>query len=100
MKVDAWGPSMNYKLTYDGHGLNDPSNQYCQRVATFNGTSEERNIWGPRIVAALDAVPAFEKLLTLAEKQLDQSATHDGLTNCNALAKAREALKQAKEPTP
>ena len=35
---------------------------------------------------------ALRKLEELAQAQLDQSATHDGLTNCNALAAARAAL--------
>ena len=37
---------------------------------------------------------AFDDLATLirsASEQLDQSATHDGLTNCDTLAKAKKA---------
>lgn len=34
----------------------------------------------------------IKKLLELAEKQLDQNATHDGLTNCDVIAKARAEL--------
>lgn len=39
----------------------------------------------------------IEKLLELAEKQLDQSATHDGLTNCDIIAKARAELEDLRE---
>lgn len=38
-------------------------------------------------------IRAASALLRLAEKQLDQSATHDGLTNCDALAALRAALQ-------
>ena len=37
---------------------------------------------------------ALQNLLAIAEKQLDQSATHDGLTNCKAIADARLALRK------
>lgn len=40
-------------------------------------------------------VEALAELLALAEKQLDQSATHDGITNADALAKARKAIRNA-----
>ena len=38
---------------------------------------------------------ALKALLERAEKGLDQSATHEGLLNCNALANARNALRRA-----
>lgn len=36
---------------------------------------------------------AFEELLAVSEKQLDQSATHEGLQNVTVLANARNALR-------
>jgi hypothetical protein len=48
------------------------------------------------ISAAPDLLSTLEGLLKIAEKQLDQSATHKGLLNCQALANAREALRKAK----
>lgn len=49
-----------------------------------------------RAIAAIPpTLSALEKLLAAAEKQLDQSATHDGLTNCALLADARSALIEA-----
>lgn len=48
------------------------------------------------IAAAPDLLSALEGLLKIAEKQLDQSATHEGLLNCQALANARETLSKAK----
>jgi len=48
------------------------------------------------IASAPDLLSTLEGLLKIAEKQLDQSATHEGLLNCQALANAREALRKAK----
>ncbi len=42
-----------------------------------------------------ELIAALANLLALAEKQLDQSATHDGLTNAAAIAAARQALAKA-----
>ena len=46
-----------------------------------------------RVVAELPAIlTALEALYARADAGLDQSVTHDGLRNCEALAKARAAL--------
>ena len=45
------------------------------------------------IAAAPDLLAALLDLLSRAD--LDQSATHDGLENCNALAKCRAAIAKA-----
>jgi hypothetical protein len=47
------------------------------------------------IASAPDLLSTLEKLLACASK-LDQSATHEGLQNCEAIAQAREALRKAK----
>jgi len=43
-----------------------------------------------------EMLAALEKLTELAANQLDQSATHDGLENCKALADARQVIAKAK----
>jgi len=47
------------------------------------------------ISAAPDLLSALEALLSRSVS-LDQSATHDGLQNCAAIAQAREAIRKAK----
>jgi hypothetical protein len=47
------------------------------------------------ISAAPDLLSALEVLISRANS-LDQSATHDGLQNCEAIAQAQEALRKAK----
>jgi len=43
-----------------------------------------------------DETKAIQQLITLAENQLDQAATHNGLTNADVLAGARGALVNIK----
>lgn len=44
------------------------------------------------VAAAPELAEALAKLLVRAEVSLDQSATHDGLVNCKAIAAARAIL--------
>lgn len=50
---------------------------------------------GRLIAAAPDLLAALTDLYLVAREQLDQSATHDGLTNCEWLANAQAALIKA-----
>ena len=47
------------------------------------------------ISSAPDLLSALETLLS-SSSGLDISATHEGLKNCEAIAKAREAIRKAK----
>ena len=47
------------------------------------------------IAAAPDLLEALRDLLSRAESELDQTATHDGLANCDALARCRAAIAKA-----
>lgn len=47
------------------------------------------------IAAAPDLLAACKALLESSEDQLDQSATVDGLANCNRMANARAAIAKA-----
>jgi hypothetical protein len=49
-----------------------------------------------RLIAATpDLLEALRDLLSRAEIELDQTATHDGLANCDALARCRAAIAKA-----
>lgn len=48
------------------------------------------------ISASPDLLSALERLLQISQDKLDQSTTHDGLVNCEALANARAAIAKAK----
>jgi hypothetical protein len=47
------------------------------------------------IAAAPDLLEALRDLLSRAEIELDQTATHDGLANCDALTRCRAAIAKA-----
>lgn len=48
------------------------------------------------IAAAPELLEALKSLLE-ASRELDQSATHDGLNNCKAITQARAAIRKAEE---
>lgn len=56
---------------------------------------DETKANGRLISACPDLLSALESLLYRANA-LDQSATNEGLKNCEAIAKAREAIRKAK----
>lgn len=70
-------------------------------VGSFHATQypNEINDSNARLfAAALELLYALEDLIQRCELPnggLDQSPTHEGLTNCNVLAKARAALAKA-----
>jgi len=47
------------------------------------------------IAASPDLLAALLDLLSRAESELNQTATHDGLENCDALARCRAAIAKA-----
>lgn len=70
----------------------------CRLICTMADTPEDQREANARAraIAALPALlTALENLYSLAAIQLNQGANMDGLTNCEALAKSREALIQA-----
>ncbi len=77
----------------------DNDNQAVSILAEVNscgGTKEQCQANARLIAAAPDLLSALEGLLKVAEKQIDQSATHEGLLNCQALANTRVALAKAR----
>ena len=65
----------------------------------FTSGSQESDLANAYLIAAApELLEALECLLARC-KGLDLSATHDGLTNCNAKAQARAAIAKATETT-
>lgn len=85
-------------LTYNENTLHAEimSGDVClARIPHWPLANDESQANARLISAAPDLLSTLEKLLSRAEK-LDQSATHDGLQNCEAIANAREAIRKAK----
>jgi len=69
---------------------------YFQSSEIINGILSDECEANARAVAALpDLLAALTRLLAVSRAGLDQSATHNGLTNCDAIAHARAALAKA-----
>jgi len=104
----AFNPSIDNTESYHGYHIGPPcmkgvamDHQIDPIAYTSNSrftvSSEECLANAQLIAAAPEMLAALEKLTTLAASQLDQSATHDGLENCKALADARRAIAKAAE---
>lgn len=87
-----------WQVDYSGNchiGITDKNERtiaFCN-LQSEDGDEDELN--ARLIAAAPDLLDALQTLLKISEKELNQSATHDGLKNCEALAKARQAIKEA-----
>jgi|APGre2960657404_1045060.scaffolds.fasta_scaffold241531_2 hypothetical protein len=87
-------PQIPAALSFDGCGINNASAEYCPRILTIpQAMRDDQQIKAlGQATAALPALlEALEGLLSRVSS-LDQSATHDGLQNCDAIANARSAL--------
>ncbi len=88
-----------WQVDYSGNchlGIIDKNERtiaFCS-LQNENGDEDEAN--ARLIASAPDLLSALERLLQISQDELDQSATHDGLVNCEALANARVAIAKAK----
>jgi hypothetical protein len=73
--------------------IKDAQGELIAQVCAFDDEVSETVANARLMAAAPDLLAALLDLLSRAE--LDQSATHDGLENCNALAKCRAAIAKA-----
>lgn len=69
---------------------------YTMDAAGIEQAPTERDIATARLIAsAPDLLAALAGLLLSAQSQLDQSANHEGLKNCDRIARARRAIEAA-----
>lgn len=66
-----------------------------RKLAFWEATKEGHAIDKRNAEVVTDLLAALEALLVRAAS-LDQSATHDGRTNCEAIAEARAAIAKAR----
>jgi len=87
-QVDAF----DYVKTSDGHNVATVYSGSPSKITQNEASANARLIaQAPALLEALEAL--YQQALAL-----DQSATHDGLNNCQALAKARSAINSATQP--
>jgi len=78
--------------------ISNGSHIVCTLGTTCTDGSPSHSSNAQLISAAPDLLSALEALLSRSVS-LDQSATHEGLKNCEAIAQAREAIRKAKGET-
>lgn len=84
IRLDLAGYGGAVELGWEGNTMAECPDDYAEFIVRACNSHEA-------------LVEALASLLDCATKQLDQSATHGGLTNCDMLAKARAALDAAKQ---
>lgn len=69
--------------------------RYNAKNAAYEAERQAQKEQAHKAACFDELVQALDKLVKRGEWTMDQSATHDGLTNCDALAQARRALDKA-----
>lgn len=90
-------PDIPAPLSFDSRGINDRSDKYANRLftLTFDRVNDPRcQALGKALAALPDLLAALERVLSRSP-HIDQSATHEGLENCDMLAACRAALLKA-----
>ena len=91
-------PDIPAALSFDSRGINDASREYAPRLfsITLGRTNDpQMQALGHAFAAVPALLEALETLLARSQKHLPQNADNNGLTNCDAIAKARSALTAA-----
>jgi len=99
--IAPWKTAHSYSHEYI-RSIKDAQGELIAQVCAFddgvgNDYIPETTANARLIAAAPDLLAALLDLLSRAENELDQTATHDGLENCNALARCRAAIAKATE---
>ena len=92
--ITPWKTTHSYSHEYI-HDIKDAQGEIIAQVCDLEKESNESTANARLMAAAPDLLEALRDLLSRAESELDQTATHDGLANCDALARCRAAIAKA-----
>jgi len=92
--ITPWKTAYSYSHEYV-RDIKDAQGELIAQVCDLEKESDESTANARLIAAAPDLLDALTNLYLVAQEQLDQSATHDGLANCDWLAAARAAIAKA-----
>ncbi len=92
--IAPWKTAIAFDRAYI-RNIKDAQGEIIAQIPDWEDGLTETTANARLMAAAPDLLAALRDLLSRAESELDQTATHDGLENCNALAKCRAAIAKA-----
>jgi hypothetical protein len=92
--ITPWKTAIAFDRDYI-RNIKDAQGEIIAQIPDWTDGLAETTANARLMAAAPDLLTALRDLLSRAEIELDQTATHDGLANCDALANCRAAIIRA-----
>lgn len=92
--IAPWKSAIAFDRAYI-RNIKDAQGEIIAQVPDWEDGLEETTANARLMAAAPDLLAELTNLYLVASEQFDQSATHDGLQNCEWLARARAAIERA-----
>jgi hypothetical protein len=92
--ITPWKTAIAFDRDYI-RNIKDAQGEIIAQIPDWEDGLSESTANARLMAAAPDLLAALRDLLSRAEQELDQTATHDGLANCDALARCRAAIIRA-----
>lgn len=92
--IAPWRTAIAFDRAYI-HNIKDAQGEIIAQIPDWEDGLTETTANARLMAAAPDLLAALRDLLSRAEQELDQTATNDGLANCDALARCRAAIIRA-----
>jgi hypothetical protein len=92
--IAPWKSAIAFDRAYI-RNIKDAQGEIIAQIPDWEDGLEETTANARLMAAAPELLAALTDLLAVAQEELDQSATHDGLNNADHLARARAAIARA-----
>jgi hypothetical protein len=92
--ITPWKTTRSFSHEYI-RNIKDAQGELIAQVCELDDGLNETIANARLMAAAPELLADLRDLLSRAESELDQTATHDGLANCDALARCRAAIAKA-----
>lgn len=92
--IAPWKSAIAFDRAYI-RNIKDAQGEIIAQIPDWEDGLEETTANARLMAAAPDLLAELTNLYLVASEQFDQSATHDGLQNCEWLARARAAIARA-----
>jgi hypothetical protein len=92
--ITPWKTAIAFDRAYI-RNIKDAQGEIIAQIPDWEDGLAETTANARLMAAAPDLLAALRDLLSRAESELDQTATHAGLANCDAIARCRAAIAKA-----